>query len=508
MQPNVIADAPPGAAEAGPGSVDEALASAGACAWWWRASDDRVRCTSAAAALLGGAPATLAELDALCHPQDRAVRSGARSRAMLRGERWVVLFRVPGPSGARWIEERGRGVLDPAGRPGSAVALAVDVTARHGAERSLEQSLERALHDRESLEAALRIAADAEAFLESIFASTTDGLVLCGREGAVTRMNPAAREMLGGAEVDGVLLARLRVTDVEGRPVTGDRLPVSAALRGEAVRGVPLAFQRPDGRKAWATVGAAPIRAPDGSVVGAVLSLGDVSRLHDLQEQREDLARMISHDLRTPLGVILGHARMLGRRAEGPEALRGRAEAILTSAQRMASMLDDLVESALLEAGKLRLERAPVNVGALVSDLRARLAAHLDSERIRVIAPERPVQVLADAARLERVVVNLLTNALKYSAPGTEVTVRVTADEEQVSIEVADRGSGISAEDVPHLFERYFRAAGAFRFEGMGLGLYAAKMLTEAHGGTIEVSSAAGEGSVFRVRLPRSRAAG
>ena len=275
-----------------------------------------------------------------------------------------------------------------------------------------------------------------------------------------------------------------------------------AALRGESIRGLPLALQFADGRIVWVTVGAAPIHASDGTIAGAVLTLSDVTRLRELQEQREDLARMISHDLRTPLGVILAQAKLLGRRNEGADSVRSRSEAIVANAQRMAAMLNDLVESALLEAGKLRLEVAPLDVVHMVQDLRARLAAPFGGERIRLEAAEVVPPALADPNRLERVLVNLLTNALKYSAPASEVVVRVGSDGAHVVLEIEDRGQGIAPGDLPHLFERYFRALGSSRLEGMGLGLYTARMLVEAHGGTIGVTSVPGQGSVFRVRLP------
>ena len=467
-----------------PGRVAEALAVGDACAWWWEASSGRVTCTPSAAALFGSCPATLDELEGIAHQPDRAARGRERARAVARGGSWVVAFRLASADPDRWLEERGRAILDGEGRLAAMVALALDVSAHRGA----------------------------ETWLESIFASMMDGLVLYGADGRITQINPAAREMLGyglepGDGRDGeALLAEIRMTDVEGRPLPLDQLPIAAALHGESVRGFPLAFLRKDGRKVWATAGVAPIRAPDGAIDGAVLSLGDVSRLRDLQEQREDLSRMISHDLRAPLGVILGQAKLIGRRAEGIETLRARAEAIATSAQRMATMLNDLVESALLEAGKLRLERTPVDLAALLHDLRERLPTPSDAERIRLDLPVHVPRILGDPDRLERVFVNLLTNALKYSAPGTEVVVRIHPEDGAVVVEVEDRGQGIAPADVPHLFERYFRAAGTSHFEGMGLGLYTARMLAEAHGGTVEVSSVPGVGSVFRVRLPvRSR---
>lgn len=227
-----------------------------------------------------------------------------------------------------------------------------------------------------------------------------------------------------------------------------------------------------------------------------------VARLRELHEHREDVARMIAHDLRTPLGVILAQAKLLGRRNEGTNAVRTRGETIAASAQRMAAMLNDLVESTLLEAGKLRLELAPLDLVALVRELRARLATPFHGERIRVDAAPDVPKVLADPNRIERVLVNLLTNALKYSAPGTPVVVRARADDGALHLEVEDCGQGIAAEDLPRLFERYFRAVGSSRLEGMGLGLYTSRMLVEAHGGTISAASVPGKGSVFEVRLP------
>ena len=227
-----------------------------------------------------------------------------------------------------------------------------------------------------------------------------------------------------------------------------------------------------------------------------------LARLRDLQERREDVARMISHDLRTPLGVILAQAKLLGRRNEGANAVRARGDAIAASAQRMAAMLNDLVDSTLLGAGRLRLDLMPLDVVDMLRDLRGRLSAPFHGERIRVEAAADVPKAFVDSNRIERVLVNLLTNALKYSAAGSPVVARVRVEDAFLVIEVEDSGQGIAPEDLPHLFERYFRSLGSSRLEGMGLGLYTARMLVEAHGGTIAAASMQGKGSVFRVRLP------
>jgi PAS domain S-box-containing protein len=493
--------------------VVDALAWARAAAWSWDEEQDLLEWAGAPAELLDEVPVSLAALEALVHEDDRAARRVAIARAVQRGEPWACLFRLARHGGERWLEERGRGLAGPAAR-GRATAVLVDVTHRRETEAALELRLRREARERheaqvatETAEAALRAFARSEAYLESIFASMADGLVLFAPDGRITRMNPSAQQMLGlGAHEAGMTItermARVRLLDADGKELPHERLPVVSALRGEPVRGEAYCLDLPDGRKVWTVCGAAPIRAPDGSVVGAVLTLGDVTRMREVQEQREDLSRMISHDLRTPLGVILAQAKLIGRRSEGPEAIRARAEAIATSAQRMTAMLNDLVESALLEAGKLRLEREPVDLAAMARDLRGRLADPYDGDRIRIEAAADVPVVSADPARLERVLVNLFTNALKYSDRGSAVVVRVSAQEREAVLEVEDHGPGIRAEDLPHLFERYFRSLSHCRYDGMGLGLYTARCLVEAHGGTIGVTSLLGRGSVFRVRLP------
>jgi signal transduction histidine kinase len=475
--------------------VEDALAAARAGTWSWEARTGTLRLDGATRLLLGADPATLDELDGLVLAEDRAARRDVVARAIERGEAWGCTFRL---TGGRWVEERGRATAGDGGA--RAVALLLDVGDRKRVEDDLEQCARREAQDRRAL-------ARSEAFLETMFAALADALIVFGPEGRVQRLNPAARQMLGvepgePADALGACLDRVRILDVEGQPLPPAERPERLALRGAATRGQALCLDFPDGRKVWVSAGAAPIHATDGRIMGAVVSLGDVTRLREAQEQREDLSRMISHDLRTPLNVVLAHAKLLGRRTETAEAVRTRADAIATSAQRMAAMLNDLVESALLEAGKLRLELAPLDLYEVVRDLRGRLAAPYEGDRIRVTAQAGVPRVLADPDRLERVVVNLLTNALKYSAPGSEVLVRVSAEDDGVQLSVEDRGQGIAPEDLPRLFERFFRAPGAGRVEGMGLGLYTCRKLVEAHGGAIGARSERGKGSLFWVRLP------
>ncbi len=300
----------------------------------------------------------------------------------------------------------------------------------------------------------------------------------------------------------------MRVTEVQtadGRPVPPGEFPRDRALRGEQVFGYGISMRRPDGQRRELLASAGPIKDAQANVVGAVLNFADVTPLVELQRQREDILRAVSHDLRNPLAGILGQAQVCERRLAkaGLERERENAQAIITTAQRMNTMIQDLVDSARSESGQLKLDRRPVDLRALILDLKERLAASLETARVEVQVPEGLPPVSADPDRLERILTNLWSNALKYSARGTPVTVTARQEGGWLITSVTDRGRGIPPEDLPHLFQRYFRAGTAREARGgLGLGLYISRTLVEAHGGRIWVESEVGVGSTFSFSLP------
>jgi signal transduction histidine kinase len=188
------------------------------------------------------------------------------------------------------------------------------------------------------------------------------------------------------------------------------------------------------------------------------------------------------------------------------ERERRSIEAIIAGARRMNAMIQDLVDSARLESGQLRLERVPIELGAFLSDLKVRLAGVMEMDRVRVETPAGMPPVLADPNRLERIFTNLLSNALKYSDPGTEVTVRLQQRDGKVVASVSDRGRGIAPDEMELLFQPFLRTRRALeRREGLGLGLYITKRLVEAHDGELWVESELGKGSTFSFTLPVAR---
>jgi PAS domain S-box-containing protein len=340
-----------------------------------------------------------------------------------------------------------------------------------------------------------------------IVETATEGIWTINEGGEITVANSRLAEMLGctvGELIGQPLSAVLR----EASTAVEQRINEPAS-RGLAEQ-VTLKIDRKDGKPLWAIMSTSPILDNGGRYAGALGVVADITHLHDLQEEREDLLRSVSHDLRNPLTSIHGHAqllaRMLGKDEQRDVRISKSIEAISISARQMGAMIDDLVDAERLESGQLQLRRMPVDLTARVAESLKRSAASLDVGRVRVEMPAELPMVEADPELLDRILTNLVSNALKYSAQTAPVLVRAESADREIRVSVADRGVGIAQEDLSHLFERYFRAKNAQDAEGLGLGLFVTKGLVEAHGGKIWVMSKPGQGSTFTFTLPRAAA--
>jgi signal transduction histidine kinase len=227
-----------------------------------------------------------------------------------------------------------------------------------------------------------------------------------------------------------------------------------------------------------------------------------MSAIRESARLREDLLHAVSHDLRVPLGVITGQAQLLGRRPGDAAFVAGRGEAILRSARRMHLMIEDLLDGARRSAGRLELALQPLDLAAWLPGVVEAMALGADRSRVEVTVAAGTAPVRADPARLERVVCNLLGNALKYSPPDAPVQVQAAGGGTAVRLTVTDQGPGLSEEDLRHLFARFHRGSAGVGREGVGLGLFSARQLVEAQGGRLEVESRPGAGATFAVVLP------
>ena len=221
--------------------------------------------------------------------------------------------------------------------------------------------------------------------------------------------------------------------------------------------------------------------------------------------QQSDLIAEMVHELRTPLAGLNAAANLLQRADLGQEPRKRMVQAVADEVRRLNDMASDFLELARLESGRVRCMWEPVHLGGLVQESLEIIRPQADGEKIAIevaIDPElTPIQ--GDRNRLKQVLLNLLTNAIKYNRPGGKVSIALRREADDAVLVVQDTGRGIPQEDLPHIFERFYRVPdpeGAVG--GTGLGLAIAKRIVDSHLGRIEVASQPNEGSTFKVRLP------
>ncbi len=248
----------------------------------------------------------------------------------------------------------------------------------------------------------------------------------------------------------------------------------------------------------------------NGPVLGIVASLSDVTRQYELQQTKNDVISLVSHEMRTPLTAIQGMTELLANYDLPADRRREMNLAINDEVKRLTRMISDYLDITRLESGATAMRPAPLRADAVLERtllLLDPVAAQRRIQLLRRFAPDLP-PFLADPDLLARAFENLVSNAIKYSPEGSEVTISTLAEEEYIAIEVADQGYGIPPADLGRVFEKFYRVP---RVEdagtpGTGLGLAFVREIAELHQGSVSVHSDVGRGSTFTLRLPRSEA--
>ncbi len=234
----------------------------------------------------------------------------------------------------------------------------------------------------------------------------------------------------------------------------------------------------------------------------------DLTEIRRIEQVRRDFVANVSHELRTPLASIKAVIETL---QSGALDDRPVAEDFLSRADvevdRLAQMVEELLELSRIESGDVPLAREAVDMIAVVSHAVIRLRAQAEKQEIRLEVEDEPVipAITGDAQRLERAVLNLVHNAIKFTPRGGTVTVRVRSDDAHVAVSVTDTGTGIDPADIPRVFERFYKADQSRHGGGTGLGLAVVKHTVEAHGGNVTVESQPGKGSTFTFAVPVTR---
>lgn len=251
----------------------------------------------------------------------------------------------------------------------------------------------------------------------------------------------------------------------------------------------------------------APVIGEHGHWLGVVIVMHDITELKKLEQVRKDFVANVSHELRTPITSMKGFSEtLLDGAYKDEETLLTFLEIMNKESNRLQMLVNDLLELSKLEKHGFVLDLLPTNLNDLVRRA-TELSAQRLSEKDMALVVEAPTEitVLGDANRLMQVIVNLLFNAISYSPEATKVTMTLREDEQYGILEVQDEGIGISKEEIPRVFERFYRVdrARSRNSGGTGLGLAIVKHLVEIHHGKIQVDSEVGKGTTMRVMLPK-----
>jgi len=344
----------------------------------------------------------------------------------------------------------------------------------------------------------------ASEWAQEIIEKAPAGIIVMDRQGRVTDFNPGAAAISGYNREEA--LGRL-VREILPGEKDQDASPISAGIRGQEVEPQELTVLNRRQQGVPVMLSAFPLKRKGEAVQGGVIIFRDLTAIKRLEKERRHLVNMFAHDLKTPVVGMAGLVRRLRQEKAGPlsEPQKAYLETIGREMGRLEKLINNFLEFARLDLHILTPLASALQIESECQEVLALLQPLADAKGM-ILRTEFPQEVLvlqADPLLFRRVLENLLENAVKYSPPRTTVALEVQDRGPEVLFAVKDQGPGIAPEDLPHLFEIYYRGAEAEKERGFGLGLATVKRIIDAHGGRIWVESHPGAGSTFYFTLPR-----
>lgn len=351
----------------------------------------------------------------------------------------------------------------------------------------------------EKVQSAIHALSQEKAHLSAILSNMTEAVVAVDETGHVLAVNPALTRLFGIQPQDSVGKPFLEV-------IRNNRLSalLNAVIKDSTRQQDEVKVLSPE--EAVFEAQAVPLILEE-RCIGALLVLHDITRLRQLEQVRKDFVANVSHEIKTPLASIKAFAETLRAGAiDDPANRKEFVEVIEKDADSMTRLVDDLLELSSIESGRRAPNFEPIALAECARGVAASLAPLSDRKRVRVNIriPDDLPPVRADKGQLRQVLTNLLDNAIKFNKDEGDVTVTASAGQRVVTVVVQDTGSGIPGENLPRIFERFYRVDKARSRElgGTGLGLAIVKHIIDAHGGSAGVESKPGQGSTFRFTLP------
>lgn len=325
-------------------------------------------------------------------------------------------------------------------------------------------------------------------------------------DGRIRRANRSAIELLGYTleEILGRQVSDLYADTPQGR--TKSREIFERFLAGEEIRNEELEMRRSDGSSFWVNLSIRPILDNRGQVTASRSIIVDVTEHKKLDDLKDDFIGLVSHELRSPMTVITGAINTALTEAERltPEETHQLLSDAYIEANMLAKILNNLLELSRIQADRLSLHAEEISIAMVIQSAINEIKRQATTHSFSVTLPENPTLVFADELRLERILYNLLENAVKYSPPESKIEVSAKVEDDFLVVGVNDQGPGISSTDQDILFGPFQRLEGSRPdgTRGVGLGLLVCRRLVEAHGGRIWVESEPGKGSTFYFTLP------
>lgn len=462
-------------------------------------SGDFINVNVALCDMLGHPPETLTGLTFrdITHPDDR----GSDVRLVLQAlADEISSYRIT----KRYVRADGQVVIGDLsvallraqdGTPIHFICQIVDLTERHAIAQRLDVA-------EATIESEARKA-------DAVFDTVAVGLLLLDANGAYQGYNSRHQDFMDMAFPEGHL-GRVGQTGYifdadQARALTAEEMPTTRAVAGEEFDDFLLWVGKDPHTRRALTVSARSVRDRQGAFAGAALAYHDVTELMRALKVKDEFVTTVSHELRTPLTSALAHLELL-EEAGVSDDVRRQLTAVQRNIQRLSHLVADLLFVTRATSGSQLIDPylvdlVPVVAGAVDA---ARTTAATAGVELTAHLPES-LETVADGLRLRQVVDNVIANAILYGRPDGHVTVTLEEADDQVVLTVADDGEGIDESDLPGMFQRFFRGQNAQRRQvpGTGLGLSIVRMIVEAHGGEVSITSEVGVGSTVRITLPR-----